>query len=72
MSEQIIEKGQTVRLGKVKGNLKIGKDATLIADNGIIVVDGSITSKGSFACEGDLRARSIRTKNGSVEIVGHL
>ncbi|NHJ46454.1 MAG: hypothetical protein FK733_01580 [Asgard group archaeon] len=72
MSEQIIERGQTIELDKVNGNLKIGKDATIIAKNKSITVNGSIVNRGGFVCEGSLVARNIRVKNGSAEILGNL
>lgn len=38
-----IENGKTVRLNKIKGNLKLGKDVTIVAENNTILVDGSVT-----------------------------
>ncbi|MHA1367719.1 MAG: hypothetical protein ACTSP5_15105 [Candidatus Heimdallarchaeota archaeon] len=72
MSEKIIERGQVVKLDRVEGNLKIGRDATLVAENGTIVVTGSITASRDFFCEGNLVARNLRCKDGSVEINGDL
>ena len=72
MSEIRVEKGQVKKLGVVDGNLRIGKEATLIAEDGTIVVNGSINSKGSFVCEGNLEARSLKVKSGSAEIYGNL
>ena len=70
--ELIIEPGRETQLDTVKGNLKVGDGATLIASKGTIIVTGNIVSRGSFVVEGSLEAGSVRCKNGSLEVEGDL
>ena len=69
MSEKIIERGQVVTIDRIDGNLRLRRDVTLVPESGVFTVNGSITADGNFSCEGDLVARNLRCKNGSVEII---
>ena len=69
-TEEFIEPGKEVKLDTVKGNLKVGDGATLVAANNTIIVTGNIVAKGSFLVEGSLEAVSIRCKRGSLEVEG--
>ncbi|MHA1742680.1 MAG: hypothetical protein ACTSV6_00345, partial [Candidatus Heimdallarchaeota archaeon] len=67
-----IPKRKKVKLTEVDGDLKIGKGAFLIAEKGTIIVHGRIKNNGGFKCKGNLEARSLETKSGSVFVFGDL
>jgi cytoskeletal protein CcmA (bactofilin family) len=61
-----------MKLSEVNGDLKIGKGATIVAENETITVNGKIRNKGGFKCKGNLVARSIESEKGSIKIYGDL
>jgi len=61
-----------MKLSEVDGDMKIGKGATIIAENKTIVVHGKIKNKGGFKCKGNLEVLSIESRKGNVKIYGDL
>ncbi|MHA1367717.1 MAG: hypothetical protein ACTSP5_15095 [Candidatus Heimdallarchaeota archaeon] len=68
----VVGKRKRMKLSTVDGDLKIKKGATIIAENGTIVVNGRVRNKGGFKCKGNLEARSVEAEKGSVKIFGNL
>ncbi len=61
-----------VKFSEVDGDMKIGKGATIIAEDKTIVVHGKIKNKGGFKCKGNLEVLSIESTKGNVKIYGDL
>ena len=61
-----------MKLTEVNGDLKIGKGATIVAENDTITINGKIRNKGGFKCKGNLVARSIESDKGSIKVFGDL
>ncbi|NHJ40628.1 MAG: hypothetical protein FK731_11395 [Asgard group archaeon] len=67
-----IKNRSRMKLSEVNGDLKIGKKATIIAENGTITINGKIKNKGGFKCRGNLVVRDIESEKGTVKIFGDL
>ena len=68
----VVEKRKRMKLNTVDGDLRIKKGATIVAENGTIVVNGRVRNKGGFKCKGNLEARTVEAEKGSVKIFGNL
>ena len=67
-----VKKRSRMKFSEVDGDMKIGKGATIIAENKTIVVHGKIKNKGGFKCKGNLEVLSIESTKGNVKIYGDL
>lgn len=79
MVEQFVKAGSTARLGRVEGDLKVGRNATIRAESGGgVVVSGRACFDGPAAIDCDFGCQSMRVEGkgfgpaGDVEVNGNL
>ena len=78
MPERTVKRDETVRLGRVEGDLKVGHNATIGAESdgrlvvtGTVVFDGGATVDCSLEC-GSIEVRATRHTGGTIKVNGDL
>ncbi len=73
MDERMVHEGETVKLGKVEGDIKAENHALIQASEGSLVfVKGTAFFEGSIEVDCDLECGSLRSRDGIVRINGSL
>ncbi len=60
MTDQVVKRGETVKLGRVEGDLHVGRKATIKADSGgKVVVTGDIVFDGGATVDCSLECNAV-------------
>jgi cytoskeletal protein CcmA (bactofilin family) len=78
MPEQVVKRGETIKLGRVEGDLQVGRKATIKAESGgKVVVAGDVVFEGGATIDCSLECNAIETRavphtGGTVVVHGDL
>ena len=78
MTDQVVKRGETVKLGRVEGDLHVGRKATIKADSGgKVVVTGDVVFDGGAAIDCALECNAVDVRaaphtGGTIKIGGNL